>query len=150
MLYTDSSSKNYRTFLRKLKRKMYIRKNILLMAMMFVGNSVLSQTQTEIPKDSLPVPIREHLHKKYSNFSVVSVVKITDQSGIRAYKLEAHKKINKNRKTINHIYYLTYNVKGKLMLRLKDKKIYYSDSPLSKKQFSFGDDRHRDSYLKEK
>ncbi|MBN8695608.1 MAG: hypothetical protein J0L87_03670 [Bacteroidetes bacterium] len=122
---------------------MKILNNILLMIMLVIGNSVLPQTQTEIHKDALPEEVKEHLHKKYKNCSVVNIVKITFHSGIRIYKLEAHKKINRNRSTIENIYYLTYDTKGKLILKIKDRKTYYANSPPSKMQPSTGGYRYR-------
>lgn len=91
----------------------------LVLIMPFCVNA---QTEIKISKDSLPLTIKEHLLKRFHNYSITTTVKTTSQDGTVTYKIDARKEKSSNQVII---YNLTYDVNGKLTDKEKDKEFSY-------------------------
>ncbi|MCC7302807.1 MAG: hypothetical protein IT233_09205 [Bacteroidia bacterium] len=107
-------------------------KKLLPILLLLNSFSSFGQTETKISKDSLPLQVQEQFSKKYKGYSILKVIKAIDKIGIVTYKLEARKEKSANGATTVTIYYLTYDMQGKLVSKIKDKEIYYTDSPPKK------------------
>lgn len=101
-------------------------KKILQITLFINSLYCFGQTETKIPKDSLPLMVKEQFAKKYKGYSVSKIIKVTDNNGILIFKLEARKAKTSN-ETI--IYDLVYDGQGKLISKKKDKEIFYTESP---------------------
>lgn len=99
-------------------KKLFIGLTTLLFA-----SVVNAQTITKIQYDSLPVPVRAHVLKKYSKYKVAVVQKSVDTTQSVSYlvELRLHQEPN-----MEMVLSLVYNVAGILTSSKKDKEIYYT------------------------
>ena len=98
-----------------------------------------SQTEIKISKDSLPSAVKEHLHKKYHDYSIVSSAKTTDKNGNITYKAEVNKSESSNRIIIIA---LVFDTSGKILSSNKSKQYYYDGTEKSKQKPTNSNDGH--------
>ena len=123
-----------------------MKNKIILIAILFFSftkiyaqQTVSFQTEIKISKDSLPSAVKEHLHKKYHAYSIVSSAKTTDKNGNITYKVEVNK--SKNSNTIIVIY-LVYDTSGKMLSSNKSKQYYYDGTEKSNQKPTNSNDGH--------
>lgn len=99
---------------------------ILLLFIVFSTGCITScfaQTELKISLDSLPKQVKEHLHHKFHEYSIASIMRKTDQKGIITYLLTTRRAKNSS-ETI--VYHSIYDSTGKLMSKKKEKEYYYT------------------------
>lgn len=119
-----------------------MKKIIFATAFWLLTAASFAQIQTKIVKDSLPSSVKEKLHSKFHDYSVANIVMITDKNGTVTYKLEARREKAKDGTSTVYINYLTYDSSGKLLSKVKDKEIYYTDTPKQKTKPTKSNDGH--------
>lgn len=110
-----------------------MKSNIIIMIMVvFTTVKTFAQSEIKINMDSLPNAVKEHLHKKYHDYSPSNIMKSTDISGKTTYKLDVQKEKEGDGKSTVYIYHLIYEPNGKLLSKSKDKEVYYTGAPKPK------------------
>ena len=108
-------------------------------AKIYAQQTVSSQTEIKINKDSLPSAVKEHLHKKYHGYSIVNVVKATDKNGNLTYNVEVNKSKSSNTIIVIDLVYAT---SGKMLSSNKSKQYYYDGTEKSKPKPTNSNDGH--------
>ena len=108
-------------------------------AKIYAQQASSSQTEIIISQDSLPSAIKEHLHKKYHDYSIVSSAKTTDKNGNITYKAEVNKSESSNRIIIIA---LVFDTSGKILSINKSKQYYYDGTEKSKPKPTNSNDGH--------
>jgi uncharacterized protein YajQ (UPF0234 family) len=89
---------------------------------------IMAQSEAPVTWDSLPVAVKEHLHKKFHDYSSSNTMKLIDTSGEVTYKLDMQLVKAIDGKSTVHINHLIYNSTGKLLSKLKEKEVYFTES----------------------
>lgn len=105
---------------------------IIIIMVVFTIQKPFAQSEVKISMDSLPHAVKEHLHKKYHDYSSSNIMKLTDISGKISYKLDVQNEKKGDGKSTVYIYHLIYDPTGKLLSKLKEKEVYYTGAPKSK------------------
>ena len=86
------------------------------------------QTQTSIPKDSLPIEVKKELVLNYSRFSIFNIVMENGIENRTIYKLKARKEKARDGKSIVTVFDLSFNKEGQLLSKSKSREIFYTGS----------------------
>lgn len=101
-----------------MRMKTIIQKQFIVTSLILVLTGICSaQSEAKMPKDSLPSMIHTELHKKYTAYTVNSILKITDKQQNITYKVEVQKK--------STMIELLYDNDGKLISKNKSKVYTY-------------------------
>lgn len=114
-----------------------MKKLILSLAVLLFVAALRAQTVTKIQYDSLPLPVREHLLKKYNRYQVSDVQKSVSANTSVSYLVEARWQQKPN---VVMVLNLVYNSIGILVESKKEKEVYYTGSePVREIPHSSGD-----------
>lgn len=103
-----------------------MKKTILaLSVLLLLAGALNAQIIANIPYDSLPVPVREHVLKKYAKYKVSDIKKSVDNTGTVNYLVEARMQQNQN--TVS-VVSLVYFPSGTLLSSKKEKEVSYTGS----------------------
>lgn len=112
---------------------------ILSLTLLLTGNLLRAQIETKIPTDSLPLPVKEQLHKNFHDYSFSKAVKMNMPGGAIHYSLVAGKEKNPS---VTVIYELTYDAAGNILSKEKSKSFTYDSSKEPKPKSTYSNDRH--------
>ena len=119
---------------------------IIIIAILFFSSANIyaqqtssSQIEIKISKDSLPSAVKEHLHKKYHDYSIVSSAKTTNKNGNLTYTVEVNKSKSSNTLIVID---LVYDTSGKMLSSNKSKQYYYDGTEKSKSKPTNSNDGH--------
>ena len=114
----------------------------ITIVMLLLTGTIVAQTETKIPKDSLPASIKKHLSSNFHDYSVSNTTKVNN-NGTITYKLEVRKEKSDVDGVVKAtIFFLIYGTEGRIVSKRKEKEEYYTDSPKNKTKHENHDHNH--------